>query len=180
MLYACFGCEPENEGNIRTLVILQDRPMFSHINEKLSPRPFQLYGWTLLYLEKYPIHVTTLFFNFTSKTGIKLEICSPTAISMESSRRALEFPTTGFCFYQLIRYRTLCLASLPFRSAVTELDAAYQQWVASVTASERKVAFSDPCPRISCSLCFTPLGLGTKYGTLNMWNSTLKVNGIVT
>jgi len=27
-------------------LILQDRPMFSHINGKLSPRPFEWYGWT--------------------------------------------------------------------------------------------------------------------------------------
>jgi len=29
---------------LRTLEIFQDRPMFSHINGKLSPRPFELSG----------------------------------------------------------------------------------------------------------------------------------------
>jgi len=31
---------------VRTWVIFQDRPMFSHINGKLSPRLFYWYGWT--------------------------------------------------------------------------------------------------------------------------------------
>jgi len=31
---------------VRILVIFQHRPMFSHINGKLSSRPFEWYGWT--------------------------------------------------------------------------------------------------------------------------------------
>jgi len=34
------------------LVIFRGRPMFNHIKRKLSPRPFEWYGWTLVYLEK--------------------------------------------------------------------------------------------------------------------------------
>jgi len=35
---SCFGCG-NNTGVI--LLFFQDRPMFSHINGKLSPRPFE-------------------------------------------------------------------------------------------------------------------------------------------
>jgi len=38
--YASFGCETKT-GVGRILVIFQDRPMFSHINGKLSLRPFK-------------------------------------------------------------------------------------------------------------------------------------------
>jgi len=34
-----FGCETET-GVVRALVIFQDRPMFSHINRKVSARAF--------------------------------------------------------------------------------------------------------------------------------------------
>ena len=36
----CFGYETKT-GVLRILVIFQHGPMFSHINGKLSPRPFQ-------------------------------------------------------------------------------------------------------------------------------------------
>jgi len=35
-----------NNQNTNYSLIFQDRPMFSHINGKLSPRPFEWYGWT--------------------------------------------------------------------------------------------------------------------------------------
>jgi len=35
-----FGYEPK-AGVVRILVIFQGRPMFSHINGKLSPKPFE-------------------------------------------------------------------------------------------------------------------------------------------
>jgi len=38
--YTCFGCETNTEV-VRSVVIFQHRPMFSHINGKLSPRPFE-------------------------------------------------------------------------------------------------------------------------------------------
>ena len=44
-VYIRLGCETET-GVVRILVIFQDRPMFSHINGELSPRPFQWYVWT--------------------------------------------------------------------------------------------------------------------------------------
>jgi len=34
----------KNNQNTHYSLTYQDRPMFSHINGKLSPRPFQLYG----------------------------------------------------------------------------------------------------------------------------------------
>jgi len=37
--YTCFGYETKT-GVVRILVIFEDRPMFSRINEKLSPRHF--------------------------------------------------------------------------------------------------------------------------------------------
>ena len=37
------GVKPKR-GVVRALVILQHTPMFSPINGKLTPRPFQLYG----------------------------------------------------------------------------------------------------------------------------------------
>jgi len=39
---AYFGCE--NKTGLRRLITFQDRPLFSHIYGKLSPRPFELYG----------------------------------------------------------------------------------------------------------------------------------------
>ena len=44
MLY-CLGCKTKT-GVVRTLVIFQDRPMFSHIIKKVSARAFHWYGWT--------------------------------------------------------------------------------------------------------------------------------------
>ena len=35
-----------NDQNTYCSLIFLDRPMFSHINGKLSPRPFEWYGWT--------------------------------------------------------------------------------------------------------------------------------------
>jgi len=43
--YTCFGCETKT-GVVRFLTIFQHRHMFSPINGKLSPRPFEWYGWT--------------------------------------------------------------------------------------------------------------------------------------
>jgi len=40
--WGCFGCETKT--GVRILVIFQDTPMFSHINGKLSPRPFEKCG----------------------------------------------------------------------------------------------------------------------------------------
>jgi len=37
------GCEIKT-GVVRILVIFPHKPTFSHINGKLSPRPFELYG----------------------------------------------------------------------------------------------------------------------------------------
>jgi len=34
-------------------VIFLESPMFSHINGKLSPRPFEWYGWSLSLKVKY-------------------------------------------------------------------------------------------------------------------------------
>jgi len=42
----------KNKGQMRILVIFQDRPMFSHIIQKVSARVFHWCGWTLVYLEK--------------------------------------------------------------------------------------------------------------------------------
>jgi len=42
----------KNSQNTHNSFIFLDRPMFSHINGKLSLRPFKWYGWTLVYLEK--------------------------------------------------------------------------------------------------------------------------------
>jgi len=39
-------------GAVRILIIFQERPMFSHINGKLSARPFESCGWTLVYVIK--------------------------------------------------------------------------------------------------------------------------------
>jgi len=35
--------------------------MFTHINGKLSPRPFEIYGWTKVYLEKLLKYELPLF-----------------------------------------------------------------------------------------------------------------------
>jgi len=40
VLYLGFCCETKM-GLVGVLVIFQDRPMFSHIDGKLSPRPFE-------------------------------------------------------------------------------------------------------------------------------------------
>jgi len=42
----------KTDQNTHNSLIFQDRPMFNHINGKLSPRPFKWYGWTQVYLEK--------------------------------------------------------------------------------------------------------------------------------
>jgi len=39
VVLTCFGCETKN-GVVRILVIFQDRPMFSHIIQKVSARAF--------------------------------------------------------------------------------------------------------------------------------------------
>jgi len=39
-------------GVVRILLVLQDRPLFSYINGKLSSIPFSSYGWTKIGLEK--------------------------------------------------------------------------------------------------------------------------------
>jgi len=36
----------KNTQNMHYTLSFQDRPMCSHINGKLSQRPFELYGWT--------------------------------------------------------------------------------------------------------------------------------------
>jgi len=50
------------------LVIFQDRPMFSHINGKLSTRPFETYDWIEVYIEKLSKYVLPLFI-LTPKLG---------------------------------------------------------------------------------------------------------------
>jgi len=45
--------------------IFQVRPMFSHINGELSPRPFEWCGWTQAYHEKLPKYVTPPFWFHT-------------------------------------------------------------------------------------------------------------------
>jgi len=40
VVLVCFGCKHET-GVVRILAIFQHRPMFSHINGKLSLRPFE-------------------------------------------------------------------------------------------------------------------------------------------
>ena len=76
----CFRCE-NKMGSLRIFVIFQDRPMFSHINEKLSPRPFEWYGWTWVYLEKRPKYaLIPIFFQ-------DIYLCSAT--SMKSSVREI-------------------------------------------------------------------------------------------
>ena len=44
----------KNMGAMRILVIFQDRPMFSHIFQKVSGRAFYWCGWTSVYIEKWP------------------------------------------------------------------------------------------------------------------------------
>jgi len=56
LTYTCLGNETKT-GVVRILVIFQRRPMFSHINGKLSPRPLNDMA------EYTPI-------GFTPKTGI--------------------------------------------------------------------------------------------------------------
>jgi len=41
----------KNYSVVDILVTVQDRPMLSHINGKLSLRPFKITCWTLVYLE---------------------------------------------------------------------------------------------------------------------------------
>ena len=41
--YTCFGCETKT--GVRVLVIFQDRPMFSHIIQKVSAKAFHWCGW---------------------------------------------------------------------------------------------------------------------------------------
>ena len=66
--------------NTHYSLIFQDKPMFSNINGKLSPRPFEWYGWTWVYPEKITkIRISPLFF--------KIGLCS--AASIGSSRRDL-------------------------------------------------------------------------------------------
>jgi len=43
--YTCCGCETKTRV-VRIFIIFQHRPMFSHINGKLSPGLFEWYGWT--------------------------------------------------------------------------------------------------------------------------------------
>jgi len=52
------------------MVIFQQRSMFSHINEKLSPKPFDWSIWIYAYLENLPKYVTR--FSLTSKIGREL------------------------------------------------------------------------------------------------------------
>jgi len=42
----------ENKRAVRILVIIQDRPMFSHIIQKVPETAFDWCGWTSVYLEK--------------------------------------------------------------------------------------------------------------------------------
>jgi len=48
--YSCFGCE-DKTGVLRSLVISQDAPLFSHIIQKVLTRSFHWFGWTKVYPE---------------------------------------------------------------------------------------------------------------------------------
>jgi len=61
----------KNNQNMHYSLSFRDRPMLSHINGKLSPRPFEWCGWTQVYLESSPKYVQ-LRFSFTPKTGTEL------------------------------------------------------------------------------------------------------------
>ena len=75
--YTCFGYETKT-GVMCISVSFQFRSMFSHFNGKLSPRPFEWYGWTYAFLEK--ITKYHLRFGFKPKTA------------------GLAFPKTGVSF----------------------------------------------------------------------------------
>jgi len=65
-----------NNQNTHHSLIIRDTPMFSHINGKLSPRPFEWWLNIDLSWEITKIRIFRLFF--------KIDLCSAT--SMESSR----------------------------------------------------------------------------------------------
>jgi len=52
-------------GVVRILVIFQHRFMLSQINGKLSPRPFEWYGWAYAYVEKLPKYIPSPFWFHT-------------------------------------------------------------------------------------------------------------------
>jgi len=54
---------------IRATLIFEDRPTLSHINGKLSPRPFEWYGWTYVHLELIVLIRTA--FVFSSKKTVR-------------------------------------------------------------------------------------------------------------
>jgi len=71
----------KNKGVMRIMVIFQDRPMFSHIIQKVSARAFHWCGWTEVHIEKSPKYVSPRF-GFTLKTSIA-------------------FPKKWICFYRV-------------------------------------------------------------------------------
>jgi len=54
-------CVKINRGSVPILAVFQGRPMFHHINETLSPEPFE-FGWTHVHLEKWSDYVSPHFF----------------------------------------------------------------------------------------------------------------------
>jgi len=86
-----FGCETKT-GVSCILVIFQDRPMFSHIIQKVSARAFHWCGWTYVYVVKLPRYALPPF-KFIPKTGIAF----PKTGGFVSAVSAL----ASFCFVRL-------------------------------------------------------------------------------
>jgi len=58
-----YGSILKNNQNMHLSLSFQDRPMFSHVNGKLSPRPFESYGLTYTSNLKYNqnMHYSLIF-----------------------------------------------------------------------------------------------------------------------
>jgi len=90
----------KHDKNTHYSLIFQDRPMFSHINGKLSPRPFEWYKLNMgLSWNITKIRPTPLFF--------KIDLCSATP--MESSRRDfLNHMAEQGSSWKVTKIRTAC------------------------------------------------------------------------
>jgi len=80
------GCDETTTGVVRISVIFQDRPMCSHIIQKVSARAFHGCGWTQVYIEKLPKYAPPPV--FVSYPGIP-------------------FPKRGFCFFYVLAVRKM-------------------------------------------------------------------------
>jgi len=75
------GKWPGNDREFCKDVLLDTLLMFSHIKGKLSPRPFEWYGWTSAHLEKWPRYVPPPFWFHTQnipQNGVLFLLCSDT------------------------------------------------------------------------------------------------------